>query len=810
MDVLICWHCLTQKKTTMKRNLLLFSLLLTTFFANAQLSGYFKEGFEDNRFPPKGWDVISLKGSASWSRSTQLAHTGVGSAFDSYNSPKGINYLISPQFTVAASDSLSFWFATQYVGFEDSLYVQVSTTNKAPKSFTTIATFEDGGNYPLTDTTWQRVSLALASYAGQNIYVAFKHVDKNGDGIYLDDVVMGRVPADAAAVSIDVPTQLAAGKVINPQATFKNLGSQASTFNVTLTEGTYTSTKSVINLPSQNTIQVTFDALTLPNFNDTLSFTAYSSLAGDVDHSNDTVKTVSDVFVGFQNGGWISKENIPSGKFDVGTTTYTSGTSPNDTSYIYTIGGVNAATGAVSKSVYKFNTKTEQWSKGADLTVGRYTASAFTYNSKIFYIGGYHPKGQNFFLPVDNVSIYDIATDTWSEGAPMPVALGDYGAGQYKDSLIYLIGGLDGTESLSSVYIYNASADTWTTATNMPTDRYGFAAGIANNVIVLMGGSSTATGKIYSTSFKGTIDLTDPTKITWIKNDNYPAGSAFRPGGTAVKNGLKEYVYFTGGDPSGQGTEVKGNTWAYDATADSWTLGPVKTTPVSNLTQLTSLVLDDTVYVASVGGRDETGNIVAVNEWLKLGPTSQVLPIHLISFTAALQNNRTTLLNWKVAEDGTGGYYTIQRSSDGAHFTDMTDETKAGKIATTITYSGQDLLPFKGYTYYRIKIVNSDGSMSYSAVRAVNNNLAGTVTMAASVYPNPSHGVVNVLLQNNGSAAAAIGITISDIAGKKMIIDNKTIGTSVSLAYTLKPGTYIINMFSQDGSFKQSQKVIVE
>jgi N-acetylneuraminic acid mutarotase len=789
---------------TMKKNLLLSVLLFTAAFTYAQSSGYLKEGFEQQRFPPSGWSTINLQGTNVWLHSTTFAHEGTKCAYSSYSfpDPKGINYLITKKFNVAAGDSVTFWFTPQYTGYPDSLYVQVSTTNANPSSFTTtLATFYDGNNYPDAET-WQRVALDLSAFAGQNIFVAFKHVDKDGDGIYIDDVALGTPPSkDIRAISIDLLSVLTAGATIAPQATFQNIGSQAQTFDVTLSDGAYTSTKTITALAPSGYKQVTFDNLTLPATRSTLIMTAYSSLTGDADVTNDTIRKAIDVYESFTNKGWIIAKDLPSVVYGNAVTAYYSGTSPHDSAFIFSIGGSNNS--KIPDAVNMFNVKTKKWSKKTPMPLARYGGSAFTYKDKIYYFGGYYGS----FDPIDVVSIYDITKDTWQEGAPMPVAVGDYAGCQYQDSLFYIIGGFDGSVDVNTVYIYNAGTDSWSKGTKFPgVASDGNRAGIVNNTIVSVGGFSQDEGTLLSQSYTGVIDAVDPTKIRWTEIADYPAGPTSRLGATGVKNSKAPLVYFTGGFDSADENIGKKATWAYDLNSQAWQQGPDKPTGVSNISDFAPFVFHDSLYIASIGGYDGV-NISKANEWLVVGATSVVLPVHLLNFTALLQNNKT-LLNWKVSEDGSGGYYIIQRSSDAVHFSDMSSKINAGNASTVKSYNGYDLLPMRGYNYYRIKIANADGSISYSGIRSINNNSADVY--ASSIYPNPASGPINIVLQNNSEKNAVMGITITDAAGRKIVNENKTMGGSLTLVYTLKPGVYIVNLLSQDGSWKQTQKVIIQ
>lgn len=788
----------------MKKHLLVFILLIAGAIASAQSSGYFTEGFEEDSFPPEGWSIINFNSFNGWQQSIYdpVIHEGAKSAVSYISVPEGIDYLITKQFTVAAGDSITFWFRQWDVRASDTLYVQVSTTNSNPRRFTeTIGTFFNGDGY--TDARiWKRIALSLEAFAGKDVYIAFKHVNINM--IHLDDVALGTPPAaDIRVISMDVPERLDAGETFTPHAIFQNIGSQTQTFNVTLTAGAYSSTKTVSALAPLGYQQITFDNLSLQA--SVFEVAAYSSLAGDADTKNDTIRKQTTVYKKFESNGWVIRPDVPTDFSSDAVTLYTAGTAPNDTGYIFSISSFDNI---------RFNLRSNEWQKMTRNPYPNYYGSAFTYKGKIYYLGGHftrdHVEGEPIYF--GDVSIYHIATDTWTTGTPW-FGFTNYAGCQYKDSLIYVIGGEgygdhDETEfDFAGVKTYNAATDTWSYADGFPgIPSHGLRAGIVNNTIVVVGGYSDDNGEQLSQAYRGDINPTNPKEITWTRIANYPGGATSYLGATGVVSAEGPLVYFTAGLDS-MSHPSKG-TWAYNVDANRWLLGPDRPTSTSYLNGLAPFVLNDTVYIASVGGTDSTHSMSA-NEWLVLGAVTDVLPVHIISFTTVLQNN-TTLLNWKVSEDGTGGYYIIQRAADAVHFANMSAKTDAGLASATVNYTGYDLLPLKGYNYYRLKIINADGSVSYSEVRAVNNTAANAPVYAFNIYPNPTRGLLNILLQNNSGKDAVICITVSDAAGRKIINENKTAGISLSVTYKLQPGVYVINLLMQDRNWKQSRKVVVE
>jgi hypothetical protein len=92
-------------------------------------------------------------------------------------------------------------------------------------------------------------------------------------------------------------------------------------------------------------------------------------------------------------------------------------------------------------------------------------------------------------------------------------------------------------------------------------------------------------------------------------------------------------VLFTGGDPTGSGTEVKNDLWAYDVLQNQWLIGPDKPTAVSNISNFTGALFNDSLYMVSMAGYDGVGTSSA-NEWLNMGP-SPFVGIKEVSNTSA-------------------------------------------------------------------------------------------------------------------------------------------------------------------------------
>ena len=146
-----------------------------------------------------------------------------------------------------------------------------------------------------------------------------------------------------------------------------------------------------------------------------------------------------------------------------------------------------------------------------------------------------------------------------------------------------------------------------------------------------------------------------------------------------------------------------------------------------------------------VDALDQANNILTKNSIDTLGrftltsSTNDPLPITLLAFYGSLQN-RQALLNWEVANELSIMKYDLERSADGLSFTGLTTVKAHGTQSTNFKYSYVDPAPFKGSTYYRLRLYDKMEKSTYSKTIRVDMNEAFTL----SVYPNPVVDKVNV------------------------------------------------------------------
>jgi len=124
---------------------------------------------------------------------------------------------------------------------------------------------------------------------------------------------------------------------------------------------------------------------------------------------------------------------------------------------------------------------------------------------------------------------------------------------------------------------------------------------------------------------------------------------------------------------------------------------------------------------------------------------NSVLPLELISFTGTATDNANKI-QWTTANEINSSYFELLRSSSTTNFNSIVRINNLGNIGTRETYNYLDKMPIPGRNFYRLKIVDADGSISYSSIISITT---GKGNQQLAVYPNPvTNGVLNLQLPN--------------------------------------------------------------
>jgi hypothetical protein len=180
-----------------------------------------------------------------------------------------------------------------------------------------------------------------------------------------------------------------------------------------------------------------------------------------------------------------------------------------------------------------------------------------------------------------------------------------------------------------------------------------------------------------------------------------------------------------------------------------------------------------------------------------------ILPVTWKSFDATVQNNNSVTLNWEVMEYQNKGFY-IQHSTNGADWDNIAFVASRGDKESFNTYSYKHTNNQNGLQYYRIKQVDIDEKISYSAVATV---ILKNDEQNISIWPNPATSQIRIASNNSDKNSPYTKAQIFDLSGRKLTETLLQANTGTIDVSRLSAGTYLIKIESKDGT-NYSQKIV--
>ena len=235
------------------------------------------------------------------------------------------------------------------------------------------------------------------------------------------------------------------------------------------------------------------------------------------------------------------------------------GYSRNDTGWVYVIGGND------SKTLQRYNIRTNTWSMMALVPYFIDRNGSAVLKDSIYSIGG----ATDFDFVSVNFYLYNVRTNTWHQRAPLPSNRGYCKGAGYQDSLIYVAGGYNNSNvTLSDVTVYNANTNSWRPATPLPVPLFGGGFAVKDDTLIYAGGANSTT--IFNTVYRGVINQTDRSIITWTQGASIPSppGNIFR---IDAHSWGDKGIIVTGGSSLTPFSSVSNACLVYSPGRDEWT-----------------------------------------------------------------------------------------------------------------------------------------------------------------------------------------------------------------------------------------------
>jgi len=534
----------------------------------------FEESFDGVTFPPTGWTtgIINDTGTdPAWSRVTAGAnptigpHSGAAMAqFNSFTASRwGIAHLTTPALDLSTltQPMLSFWMvhlSTPYSSYGEQIQVQVSTDGGTTWTDRGLPVKEIDLTYAAPG--WGLHWIDLRDLAGQSsVMIRFLGYSDLGNNMFIDDVTVAEAWYPCPRVELEPNRAWNACRGTTTDYFYPlsawNATNGADTINLTTSGGTWAASlaPTTLNLGPAAFGNTTPSVYVPWTATEGSSDTFVATAAGSGGRSDTATVRTTAAGAALYN--------------DYADVPFARRTRDHSAVYldgkIYKFGGWDYTNARNYVDIYDIATDT--WTAGAPMPNARYWIDGGAIGNYIYLAGGYDTAARS------DLQIYDVTANSWFTGTAMPAARYEYAA-VVLDGRYYVIGGYDGSTYYATMWAYDPVSNSWdTTLPSMTVPRRWHSAAVIGGKIYVAGG--------WTTGGVGTrvVEVYDPATNTWSTVAQFPAT---RPDGTSITGWIRaadgvladRYLVMLGG----ANTDATATVFAaiYDAVADTWSWLP--------------------------------------------------------------------------------------------------------------------------------------------------------------------------------------------------------------------------------------------
>ncbi|MEO0897472.1 MAG: polysaccharide lyase family 8 super-sandwich domain-containing protein [Bacteroidota bacterium] len=205
------------------------------------------------------------------------------------------------------------------------------------------------------------------------------------------------------------------------------------------------------------------------------------------------------------------------------------------------------------------------------------------------------------------------------------------------------------------------------------------------------------------------------------------------------------------------------------------------------------------------------GNQVDID--LSLNGTS--LPVELADFSGIYKGQKSLVeLSWSTASEINSDYFEVLRSANGFDFEKIGEIKASGYSQTSLNYSFEDRAPLIGENYYRLRMVDIDGSEEFSKIIVLNATL--NKSSFVKVYPNPWASTNPLTIEAQLVGEALLEGSIVDLSGRTILLlehgktDNRGRTSWEIPRQKIASGVYFLRLEGRDQSQVLHQKIIIQ
>jgi hypothetical protein len=190
-------------------------------------------------------------------------------------------------------------------------------------------------------------------------------------------------------------------------------------------------------------------------------------------------------------------------------------------------------------------------------------------------------------------------------------------------------------------------------------------------------------------------------------------------------------------------------------------------------------------------------------------PLATTLPVSIVSIKAVLKNT-VVELSWDVREELNLDFYEVQKSADGSQFENIGMVFPWDNQQVSNSYRFNDKQPLPGMNFYRLRIVDKDGSVKYSNIVSARTGAPSNSNI--SIAPNPVKGNIRAIF--SGLSKGSYRAELRNVAGQLHLMKNVNIQQIDQVEFFERghaaPGIYWLTVYDKEGKKMGTSRVIIQ
>lgn len=172
------------------------------------------------------------------------------------------------------------------------------------------------------------------------------------------------------------------------------------------------------------------------------------------------------------------------------------------------------------------------------------------------------------------------------------------------------------------------------------------------------------------------------------------------------------------------------------------------------------------------------------------------LPVTLVSFTASIQGENNVLLQWQTTSELNNKGFEIEILRQGNTYQKIGFVQGNGTTNTDQRYQTVLFDLGNGVHYFRLKVIDMDGSFAYSRLRSV--HVTNGLELTTNIYPNPVTGQY-VYIELPKGATKKANVKIMNMLGRVISsVDYTKFTGPLKIEMPAATGAYLIEVTTED------------